>query len=747
MNTIGKPLHCFWRVAASAMLAWLVSGNAQAVPISIGFLSFDQTTATTAQFDIVNLTGANVAAPDFPVVTAVTLSNLNLLVGFLGGSTQTFTQSDFTLSLDGLSYDGPVVATAGLVVPISALLNGDLSPTSLNNGSPVTVQSSFLPASLTNPTGGALVDGNLALIQASPAGGGGGGGGTVPEPGTLLLLAGAFIGWIPARLRARRASGQSAGLGWRKSMGVPLLACAAIGAPGLSLAAFAVTTVKLTAATSPSTGVAGVSSVKLTSTGLPAVAPGSVVIAIAPTCAVGGAVSGEVDTVAATITTVVGSTAQIKFNLPATLAQGTYFVSISGTDSGGTRFASNTCSIVSVTTSNTTLNSCLPSSSLSVALGTKVTAYVPNGWWGGSSTGVQAVPIEGGGAAASIPTADVVNSCASNPATGETVCTANTNAVYRITGTTVTNTLTSGATSGASFSGGTCRNCGVAINALTNTAYITVGIASSPSRSGIQGLNLNTGAFSALFPLSHIVSENISVDAGRNLLLSPGEDNSYGLIQLSPTGALVKEFANFSIGGGGEYDSAAEDCTTGIALAANEFTSNVSMADLNQATFTPGVGSSPGTWSSPNSVYSFAGSFSAGVSGISVAPGSSHLGVATGEFGGQSFAAFQLPSAPATGGTVPTIVDYAYVATVPNTPDGNGFSAGLDPHTITAYTSPNNGKPYALIADWALGTPSYVAVIDLQMIMAAPRNPGTHTVNQSVFNLLTSGAVRYVATH
>ena len=73
---------------------------------------------------------------------------------------------------------------------------------------------------------------------------------------------------------------------------------------------------------------------------------------------------------------------------PLEVAQGTYLVSISGTDTGGTPFASKGCSAMTVTTTNTTLNACLPTSSLAVALGKKVTAYVPRGYWSGSSTGL-----------------------------------------------------------------------------------------------------------------------------------------------------------------------------------------------------------------------------------------------------------------------------------------------------------------------------------------------------------------------
>jgi hypothetical protein len=118
------------------------------------------------------------------------------------------------------------------------------------------------------------------------------------------------------------------------------------------------------------------------------------------------------------------------------------------------------------------------------------------------------------------------------------------------------------------------------------------------------------------------------------------------------------------------------------------------------------------------------------------------LGITEGEFGGSSFAAFQLPATSGTG--TPNFVDWAG-AIMPNTPDGNAFSAGYDPHTITAYTSPNNGKAYGVVADWGTGVPTYVGVIDLQALMSAPRSTtDPHLVDSSV-NLLTSGIVTYIA--
>jgi hypothetical protein len=83
---------------------------------------------------------------------------------------------------------------------------------------------------------------------------------------------------------------------------------------------------------------------------------------------------------------------------------------------------------------------------------------------------------------------------------------------------------------------------------------------------------------------------------------------------------------------------------------------------------------------------------------------------------------------------------------MPTTPDGRAFSAGYDPHTITAYTSPNDGRAYGLISDWVTGVPTYVGVIDLQKLLSAPRTAGTHNVDPT-YDLLAHGVIRYVATH
>jgi hypothetical protein len=246
------------------------------------------------------------------------------------------------------------------------------------------------------------------------------------------------------------------------------------------------------------------------------------------------------------------------------------------------------------------------------------------------------------------------------------------------------------------------------------------------------------------------VSEDISIDAGRNLILSPSEgpENYVLLSTNSITGAITGEFDR-AIATGGAPDSAAEDCTTGIALSSVEFTNSVYLADLGQSTLTPGIPA--GSWTSPSTLFTLSGQSlgfpNAGVSGITVAPGSSHLAIVTDEFGGDNFGILQLQPASGSGGAPPTVVDWV-VGAMPNTPDGNPFSAGFDPHTVTAYTSPNTGKAIGLYSDWpdpAL-TPKYIGVIDMAAALAAPRAaaPNTHQIAANV-NLITSGIVSYVA--
>src|SRR5262249_54099502 len=247
--------------------------------------------------------------------------------------------------------------------------------------------------------------------------------------------------------------------------------------------------------------------------------------------------------------------------------------------------------------------SCLGSSSLSaLVVGNNVTAYVPKGRWSGLTSDVSVVNVEGSSIAPTrIPTApDAINSCASNPITGQTVCTANNNHVYILQGTALDssvspNPLESGGTGAIQFSGGSCTNCGVMMDAIHNKAALALSVSGAP---GFQFLDLGPSpTFEPPFASpSGRISEDPLLDPINNLLLSATEADNYEIVDVA-TRTSPAFFEN-PIPGPGEADSSSQDCSTRIALAPYEDSSPsaVYLADLTQATFSPG---SPGTWTVP----------------------------------------------------------------------------------------------------------------------------------------------------
>lgn len=367
--------------------------------------------------------------------------------------------------------------------------------------------------------------------------------------------------------------------------------------------------------------------------------------------------------------------------------------------------------------------SCQPSSSLSVLVsGSNVVAYVPKGNWSVTPVpDVSAVNVEGTSITNTrIPTGtDVINSAASNPITGQTVATANNSDVYILKGTGLDpsvspNPLTDAGTGAIGFSGGSATTTGVAMDATHNRAVVGLSIAGAP---GFQFLDLGSSTFEPPFASpSGAISEDPLIDPTRNLVLSPSEGNNYEIVNVASS-TSPKFFENGSIASGGVLDSAGEDCATGIALAPAEgaSSSNVYIADLTQATFT--AGSPAGTWTAPSQVQTLSeSSLSASASGIAVAQGT-HTGVVTGEFGGESLTAIKLPTTSGSG--TPAISDWV-------TCNISGFSNGFDPHTVTAYQSPNGDDAIGLLAN---GGASELARVDLTKMLdptTVPRTAGGH---------------------
>jgi hypothetical protein len=710
----------------AGVVTFCVLASAASVPI--GFISWDVSFPGNAgQFDISNLTGPNsstLPAFDFPVTTLLHLSGLSLVVDFVGGGSTTEPGSYFSLAADGESFNGSGIPIGGTnPQPIDATLTGTISPTTMtyntsSTGNPVTsaILSTFSVKFSDSPN---LADGDFGVIFATTTTAGSG----VPEPGTWMLFGIGMVSLLVARLKFPKGNAAMTLL----KGSLPALCAVAALAP---FAPSASAQVNLTGTTSPSSGVAGVTNVNITGSSFPSgtITPANTIVTFASTC--GGA--SVTTTPANSIRKILGSTDRVNVSIPTGLTTGNYFLTIADSVGGDTDFTTNSgsCAEVQVTGSAPILNACVAGSSMGVLLpasgaaGT-VTAYVPKGFWSGATPGVFVKNIEGTPAASvSVPTGtDIINSCSSNPATGQTVCVANNKDVYVIAGTTAAAPLVSGSTGSGSFSGGTCNNCGVAVNAANNTAAINMGLPGL-SGSGVQILNVATSTFGAGKPTTFEVSENISVDPTRSLVLSASEGGNYTLLQIQPDGTTLKEFTStFSIGS--ESDSSAEDCSTGVAISPVEFTNDVTMVNLNNITF------GAATYTAPNAVATLStpgyGGFSAGLSGSAVAQGSGHLAVVTGEFGGSVFAVLKLPAAAGAG--VPALVDYAVAQIPSNAACGGTFSAGFDPHTDTAYTSPNTGDSFAVFAGYSAGAPICLAVVDMTTVInpvLSPRGGGSY---------------------
>ena len=170
-------------------------------------------------------------------------------------------------------------------------------------------------------------------------------------------------------------------------------------------------------------------------------------------------------------------------------------------------------------------------------------------------------------------------------------------------------------------------------------------------------------------------------------------------------------------------------------LAPAEFSnpSQVYIADLTQAKKTTGT---PNTWTTASQLQSLTESaLAAGASGIAVAQGA-HSGVVSGEFGGDEITAIALPKKSGSG--TPAITDWVSCNI------GNGFSNGFDPHTLTAYESPNSGHAIAVLTN---GTATQLAVVDLTAMLdstTVPRTSGSGLGHACATRPLPSSVVSFV---
>jgi hypothetical protein len=263
---------------------------------------------------------------------------------------------------------------------------------------------------------------------------------------------------------------------------------------------------------------------------------------------------------------------------------------------------------------------------------------------------------------------------------------------------TLTATYTSPVTQTVTFSGGTCIICGVLINPGVSSNQVLLDTAQ-----GYYTMDLGTGSFTAL--VTAYPSENFAFDPGTQLIFSPTYtfDNTPTEVQiLNLADSTVSTNAGLNIV---EPDSAAIDLNTSIGVIVDEDGGGQTLVNLSQ------LAVSSGNWTAPSTLYTIP--LTGNEMTYITIDSNSHTLFTSEEFG--TYTAIELlPSSTPTGDpAAPT----GYVwATMPNTPDGNPYVNGGDPHAVSIFTSVIDGKLYGFLVD---APQTWVAKIDLAAALAA----------------------------
>ena len=117
-----------------------------------------------------------------------------------------------------------------------------------------------------------------------------------------------------------------------------------------------------------------------------------------------------------------------------------------------------------------------------------------------------------------------------------------------------------------------------------------------------------------------------------------------------------------------------------------------------------------------------------------------HLAFFTGEFCSPGpVGVAQLPSAS---GASPTISDWSFV-NVPPVPSGIGWDEAYDPHAVAAFNIPpicgDCGATFNLDR-------SYVAIVDLKKLLAAPRDTTDPHMVASTYDLICNSVITFIAS-
>ncbi|GAC1388985.1 MAG: hypothetical protein NVSMB31_04130 [Vulcanimicrobiaceae bacterium] len=331
------------------------------------------------------------------------------------------------------------------------------------------------------------------------------------------------------------------------------------------------------------------------------------------------------------------------------------------------------------------------------------------------------------------------DACATDPVHVRLYCVAYSSAVVNVLDiksvpATVIATYTTDASGSLSFTGGTCQICGAAYDAADDGVLIAT--AKGYELYGAPPSN------SLLKTIAAPVSENFGYNPVTNQVWSPhypgsGTTTGFDLADVK-TGKLYT--LTPSPTGLDEPDQGAVDNQTNIGITSQEFANIVYLLPFSLATLdSPAAGQFADPFGQVTLTSTLSSTCSTMLDDLAV-DSQAHLAFFTGEFCSPGpVGVAQLPS---TSSASPSVSDWNF-ANVPVAPNGVPWDEAHDPHAVATFNVPPICSDCGAIFNLDR---SYLAVVDLKKLLAAPRDStDTHLVAAS-YDLICNSIITFIAT-
>ena len=308
-----------------------------------------------------------------------------------------------------------------------------------------------------------------------------------------------------------------------------------------------------------------------------------------------------------------------------------------------------------------------------------------------------------------------------------------------------------GNTDSASFSGGSCTNCGVLCDAGESRFIVSSG-------DGYRVLDYSGTVLTSYLtdltsdPVRDLGTENFSFDSENKWIISPEYETSNNYLWIVDlTNDAVYRWTNRMVPTSTDAtngleelssdmvaDAASVDPTTGALLIGDEYADSFLTVNLNAATFDDAAG----TFTAPHDYVTMTNIVAPGLMSTGMAiESSSHLLFLEDEFG-SSMGLVSLPTAAAAGSI--SLSDYTTAAIPsPTATCASVFSWSNvgDPHGLALFTGVIDDAPKGLLIN---SDKTCAAIVDLDSFLAADDATTPHSVDPTI-DLEATGVITFIS--